>query len=160
MNKYLFIGALLASSGLIAQVDLINKVSGNGSRDGKSFEFTTIYDLEATPVKDQGRYGTCWSYSATGFLESELVRMGKPAIDLSEMYTVRKVYQDKAEKYVRLHGALNFAQGGACPDLFYVIDRYGAVPESAYAGLNYGTEGNDHDELEAALKRHRRRGGE
>ena len=55
MNKYLFIGALLASSGLIAQVDLINKVSGNGSRDGKSFEFTTIYDLEATPVKDQGR---------------------------------------------------------------------------------------------------------
>ena len=62
MNKYLFIGALLASSGLIAQVDLINKVSGNGSRDGKSFEFTTIYDLEATPVKDQGRSGTCWSY--------------------------------------------------------------------------------------------------
>jgi len=152
MNKHLFIGALLASTGLWAQVDLINKVSGNGARDGKSFEFTTIYDLEATPVKDQGRSGTCWSYSATGFLESELVRMGKPAIDLSEMYTVRKVYQDKAEKYVRLHGALNFAQGGACPDLFYVIERYGAVPQSAYAGLNYGTEGNDHDELEAALK--------
>jgi bleomycin hydrolase len=78
--------------------------------------------------------------------------MGKPAIDISEMYTVRTVYQDKAEKYVRLHGSLNYAQGGACPDLFYVIDRYGAVPQSAYAGLNYGTEGNDHDELEAALK--------
>ncbi|MFZ9778453.1 MAG: C1 family peptidase, partial [Schleiferiaceae bacterium] len=76
-NMFLW-GALAVSASLTAQVDLINKVSGNGARDGKTFEFTTIYDLEATPVKDQGRSGTCWSYSATGFLESELIRLGKP----------------------------------------------------------------------------------
>ena len=78
--------------------------------------------------------------------------MGKPVMDLSEMYTVRKVYQDKADRYVRLHGYLNFAQGGAMPDMLYVIKHYGAVPQEAYAGLNYGKDYNDHDELEAALK--------
>ena len=105
---------------LNGQVDLINKVSNNGETDTKQFEFTTIYDIEATEVKNQGRSGTCWSYSSTAFLESELIRMGKPVIDLSEMYTVRKVYEDKARKYIRLHGHLNFAQGGALPDLFYL----------------------------------------
>jgi bleomycin hydrolase len=71
-----------------------------------------------------------------------MIRMGKAPIDISEMFTVRKVYEDKAEKYVRLHGYLNFAQGGALPDVMYVIDKYGAVPQEAYDGLNYGTDIN------------------
>jgi len=100
----------MASMSMAAQVNLINKVSGNGASDGATFEFKTLVDLEATPVKNQGSTGTCWSYSTTGFIESELIRMGKPVMDLSEMYTVRKVYQDKADRYVRLHGYLNFAQ--------------------------------------------------
>jgi len=146
------IALLFIPISVFGQVDLINKVANNGESNVKQFEFTTIYDIEATSVKNQGRSGTCWSYSATAFLESELIRLGKPEIDLSEMYTVRKVYQDKADKYIRLHGNLNFAQGGAEPDIFYVIKKYGAVPEDVYPGLNYGTKGNDHSELEASLK--------
>ncbi len=153
MNKTIIFSALAISSlSMTAQVNLINKVAGNGATDGATFEFKTLVDLEATPVKNQGSTGTCWSYSTTGFIESELIRMGKPVMDLSEMYTVRKVYQDKADRYVRLHGYLNFAQGGAMPDMLYVIKHYGAVPQEAYAGLNYGKDYNDHDELEAALK--------
>ena len=153
MNNFLkIITIIIFPISLNGQVDLINKVSNNGETDTKQFEFTTIYDIEATEVKNQGRSGTCWSYSSTAFLESELIRMGKPVIDLSEMYTVRKVYEDKARKYIRLHGHLNFAQGGALPDLFYVIKNYGALPEDVYKGLNYGTEQNDHGELEASLK--------
>lgn len=151
--KTIFIATGLAlSSTLFAQVDLINKVSGNGAETTQGYVFTTIVDLEATPVENQGQSGTCWSYSATSFLESEMIRMGKAPVDLSEMYTVRKVYQDKAEKYVRLHGSLNFAQGGALPDILYVIEKYGAVPEEAYSGLQYGTTINKHDELEGSLK--------
>ena len=146
------IASLFIPISIFGQVDLINKVANNGESNFQQFEFTTIYDIEATSVKNQGRSGTCWSYSATAFLESELIRLGKPEIDLSEMYTVRKVYQDKADKYIRLHGNLNFAQGGAEPDIFYVIKKYGAVPENVYPGLNYGTKGNDHSELEASLK--------
>ena len=81
-----------------------------------------------------------------------MMRMGKTPVDLSEMYTVRKVYQDKGEKYIRLHGYLNFAQGGALPDVLYVIKKYGAVPQEVYNGLNYGTEINRHGEMEGALK--------
>lgn len=153
MNNIFVISTLvLTSMSMSAQVNLINKSSSQGAYDGTAFEFKTLVDLEATSVKNQGSTGTCWSYSTTSFIESELIRMGKPVMDLSEMYTVRKVYQDKADRYVRLHGYLNFAQGGAMPDMLYVIKHYGAVPQEVYAGLNYGKDYNDHDELEASLK--------
>lgn len=145
--------AMLFGSSLLAQDNLINQVKNNGSTGNlRDYAFTTLVDLEATPVKNQGQSGTCWSYSTTSFIESEMIRNGQEPVDLSEMFTVRMTYIDKAEKYVRLHGMLNFGQGGALPDLFYVIKKYGAVPQEAYAGLNYGTEINKHGELEAALK--------
>lgn len=153
MKKYLSL-ALGLAMGLpaLAQDDLINKIKDNGGDSPAGFQFETVIDLEATPVKNQGRSGTCWSYATTGFIESEMLRMGKKPIDLSEMFTVRNVYKDKGEKYVRLHGYLNFAQGGALPDVLYVMDRYGAVPQSVYEGLDYGTDINNHGELEAVLK--------
>ena len=151
-SKLLTIADLALSAGTAwGQDNLVKQVAGNGTGTS-GYRFTPVVQLEATPVENQGSSGTCWSYSSSSFLESEMIRMGKKPVDLSEMYTVRKVYQDKAEKYVRVHGSLNFAQGGALPDLFYVIQKYGAVPEEAYTGLNYGTEVNEHDELEASLK--------
>jgi len=150
--KNLTFALMLMPAMAFAQVDLINQVADNGGDASPQFEFTTVYDIEATSVKNQSRSGTCWSYSSTSFIESEMIRMGKQPIDLSEMYTVRKTYQDKADRYVRLHGKLNFSQGGALPDVLYVIKHYGAVPQAAYEGLNYGTESNDHNEMEAGLK--------
>lgn len=135
-----------------AQDNLVNQATSNATVNGPGYQFETIYDIEATSVKNQASSGTCWSYASSSFVESEMLRMGKPAVDLSEMFTVRQVYVDKAEKYVRLHGYLNFAQGGALPDVMYVIKHYGAVPQEVYNGLNYGTESNEHGELEAALK--------
>ena len=79
-----------------AQDNLVKQVSGNGTA-GAGYQFTPIVQLDATPVENQGSSGTCWSYSTSAFLESEMIRMGKKPVDLSEMYIVRKVYQDKAE---------------------------------------------------------------
>ena len=146
------LAAALIGTAAFAQVDLINKVKDNGADAPLGYEWETVVDIEATPVKNQGASGTCWSYATTSFVESEMIRMGKEPIDISEMFTVRKVYEDKGEKYVRLHGYLNFAQGGALPDVMYVIKNYGAVPQEAYNGLNYGTEINRHGEMEASLK--------
>ena len=56
------------------------------------------------------------------FFESEMIRMGKKPIDLSAMYIiVRHAYSDKATKFVRLHGNMNFAVGGAFCDVMHVI---------------------------------------
>lgn len=138
---------------LAAQDELINKVKDNGKENAEAgFQFETVVDLEATPVKNQGRSGTCWSYATSSFVESEMLRMGKEPIDISEMFTVRMVYLDKAERYVRLHGNLNFGQGGALPDVLYVLKKYGAVPQEVYKGLDYGTDINNHGELESILK--------
>ena len=84
--------------------------------------------------------------------EDEILRKGGPELDLSEMFTVRQCYLDKAENYVRMNGATNFSAGGSVLDVPYVWKRYGAVPESVYAGLEYGEEKHVHGELDAVLK--------
>jgi len=117
----------------------------------KGFQFTAIKEIPCTPVKDQYRSGTCWSFSGIGFLEAEMLRIGKPAVDLSEMFIVHHAYSDKAVKYVRLHGSLNFGAGGAFHDVTNVIKKYGAVPEEVYNGLNYGEEKHVHGELDRTL---------
>jgi len=150
--NWIISGALALSFSLNswAQDDLINSVKDNGGDRG--YQFETIVNHDATEVKDQGSSGTCWSYATSSFLESEMIRMGKDPIDISEMYTVRMTYIDKAEKYVRLHGNLNFGQGGALPDVLYVIDKYGAVPQQAYDGLVIGFDRNKHGEMESVLR--------
>lgn len=122
------------------------------SEKPEGYKFTDVINLDITPVRDQNRSGTCWSFSANSFFEQEMLRMGKPATDLSEMFIVRHTYKDKAEKYVRLHGFLNFAQGGAFHDVLYVMENYGIVPEAVYSGLNYGEKGHVHGEVESVLK--------
>jgi bleomycin hydrolase len=149
---WILIGMLGIGLSAFAQDDLVQKSSGNAVETTEKYTFTTVVDLDATPVKNQASSGTCWSYAAIGFVESEMIRMGKDPIDLSEMYVVRMAYIEKARKYVRVHGKLNFAQGGEAPDVFYVLEKYGAMPQEAYAGLNYGTDVNRHGELEMALK--------
>ncbi|MDY6800787.1 MAG: C1 family peptidase [Bacteroidota bacterium] len=116
------------------------------------YEFEIIKELENTPVKNQFRSGTCWSFSAVSFLESEMLNIGKPEVDLSEAWIIRHSYSDKAKRYVRWHGHLNFGGGGAFHDVTNAIKKYGIVPEEIYDGLNYGTEKYVHGEFDAVLK--------
>jgi len=117
----------------------------------KGYQFTPLKEIPCTPVKDQYRSGTCWSFSGLGFLEAEMLRLGKPAVDLSEMFIVNHTYSDKATKYVRLHGSLNFGAGGAFHDVTNMIKKYGIVPDEIYNGLNYGEEKHIHGELDRLL---------
>jgi len=117
-----------------------------------AFIFETIAEVPATPVKDQHRSGTCWSFSGISFIESEVLRITDKETDLSEMFIVRNAYSEKALKYVRLHGSSNFGGGGQGHDVVNVIADYGIVPESVYAGLEIGEEKHNHGELDAVLK--------
>ena len=118
----------------------------------EGYRFTVVHDVQATPVANQQRAGTCWSYASGGLVEAEMLRMGKPPVNLSEMFVVRMSYEEKARRYVRMHGTCNFGGGGAVNDTFDVLAKYGAVPESAYRGLDYGTDVHTHGELDEVLK--------
>ena len=116
------------------------------------YEFTTVKENPITSVKNQYRSGTCWCFSALSFVESEILRTKGVEVDLSEMFVVGKSYRDRAVKYVRLDGHLNFAAGSSFGDVLHVIDDYGIVPQETMPGFNYGTDKPEHNELDAALK--------
>ncbi len=118
------------------------------TKDDKGFLFTTIKENPITPIKNQNRSGTCWCYSALGFLESELLRMGKGEYDLSEMYIAYNTYGDRATAAVRLHGDSSFSQGGSFYDVIYGMEQFGLVPEAAMPpGVMYGDTLAAHAEL-------------
>ena len=118
----------------------------------EGFVFSDEITIPVTSVKDQNKSGTCWCFSGTSFFENEIRKAGGDSLDLSEMFTVRHCYTDKADRYVRMYGQANFAAGGSILDVPYVWQHYGAVPEEVYSGLNYGEEKHVHGELDGALK--------
>ena len=115
-------------------------------------DFKLIHSVECTPVKSQDRTGTCWSFSTSSFLESELIRLGFGTHDISEMFFVRMNYPKKAERYMRYHGNFNFGPGGQAHDVTNVIKEFGMVPEEVYPGINYGGDKHNHGELDAVLE--------
>jgi aminopeptidase C len=120
------------------------------SAQESGFQFTTVKENPITSIKNQNRAGTCWCYSALSFIESELLRMGKGEYDFSEMYLVHKTYQDRADKAVRTHGDISFAQGGSFYDVIYGMEHYGLVPEAEMRpGVMYGETLSNHNELSA-----------
>ncbi len=141
----LTLAACTAASAALAQTESADSVK-------KGFEFTDVKVIPTTSVKDQNKSGTCWSFSGTSFLEDEVRRLGGDSLDLSEMYTVRYCYDDKADRYIRLYGECNFSQGGGLLDVGYVLKKYGMVPEDAYPGLNYGEEKHDHYEMATVME--------
>ena len=102
--------------------------------------FTTVKANPITSIKNQGSSGTCWCFSTTSFLESEAIKNGKAdtSLNLSVMYSVSKNYLEKMEKYVRLDGYLNFAEGGAFEDVIHTFRDYGVVQEADMPTLRDG----------------------
>src|SRR6478752_6817222 len=134
---------LAATTQLLAQ-QVLNKKGGN-------FKLTINKAVDKTDVDNQNKTSTCWSFSSLSFFESELLRMGKGRVNLSEMFVVHKAYEAKADIYVRMHGNHSFSPGGAFHDLLNVWKKDGMMPQSAYAGLNYGEAKHSHNEMDEML---------
>lgn len=153
--KYLFIlfSFQLYFTSLSSQDNLINALEKNKSDSAKKkFQFKTVYDIEKTSVKAQGKSGTCWSYSANSFLESEYIRMKGQPIDLADIFAVRCALIDKAETYVRLHGNLGWGEGGAFHDVMNMYRKYGTLPQSVYSGIQYDSKINNFGEMMTVLE--------
>jgi len=135
---------------------LIFTVSASFSESKKkekaAYKFKITKQLPATKVKDQGRTGTCWIFSAHSFLESEILRAGGGETDLSEMFIARHAYTDKASRFVYMHGDANFSSGGQFHDVIDQIRNYGIVPENIFSGKLKGQFRHNHGELATILR--------
>jgi len=118
----------------------------------EAYKFKTVTDLETTPVISQGVTGTCWSFSSTSFLESEIIRLTGKKIDLSEMYQVRNTYPLKADNFIMRQGKAQFSEGGLAHDVLNSVEKNGLVPEEAFSGMLSGETKHNHAEMVAVLK--------
>ncbi|RKO68871.1 aminopeptidase [Sphingobacterium puteale] len=141
----LVIGALLVNYG--RKMFIKNKYK----RIKTEYVFTDVINLGCTSVKQQGASNTCWSYTGNSFLESEMIRMGKEPVEISQVYTARQAYVDRAHNFVRLHGGLTMGEGGQLHDVLNVFRKYGAMPGAAYTGLRGRQTYNDFKKMTPML---------
>ncbi len=144
-KKFILAAAVCLLPGCIAAQD----AAGKEKKD--STIYTVIKENPITSVKDQNQSGTCWAYSSLGFLEAELLRMGKGEHDLCESFLVYHTYMDRADKTVRTHGDASFSQGGSFYDAIYCLKNYGMVPEGVMPapGTLYGDSLFNFNQLDA-----------
>jgi bleomycin hydrolase len=95
----------------------------------------------------QGLTGTCWSFSSTSFFESEIYRINKQKVKLSENYTVYWEYVEKARRFVRERGNSHFAEGSEANAVRRMWNLYGIVPEEVYTCKLPGQKYFDHSKL-------------
>ncbi len=117
----------------------------------EQYKFADVIDIDATPVISQGNTGTCWSFSTSSFIESEIIRLTGKRIDISEMYNVRNTYPVKADNYIMRQGKAQFSQGGLAHDVFNSVRDFGLVPIDAYSGLFGDNTKHNHAEMSATL---------
>jgi bleomycin hydrolase len=141
---------LFIATPFFAQEDVVVKVN---IPNEQKYEFTTIIDIEASAVKSQGNTGTCWSFSTSSFLESEIYRTSGKMIDISEIYNVRNTYEAKAWNYVMRQGKTQFSEGGLAHDVMNSIQLNGLMPESAYSGLLNNVQNHNHENIVPELQK-------
>ncbi len=118
----------------------------------REYTFTVEKSLECTDVETQGQTGTCWCFATASFIESELIRQGKGVHELSEMFVVKNIYNDKARNFLLRKGKANFSEGALAHDFINAAGRHGLVPDEVYSGLIDGSESHNHAEMAAVLE--------
>jgi len=127
------------------------KAKKQAAAEPEGYKFTSVVTLPATPVKNQSATGTCWCFATTSFMESELLRMGKGEYDLSEMFVVRKTYENRIlDNYLR-QGKGNLGEGSLSPSWLRVFNEDGLMPQEAYTGISYDSPIHNHRELQAYI---------
>lgn len=107
-------------------------------------EFTSFW---RTPPISQGESGMCWAFSTVSFFESEIYRLTKREIKLSELYTVYWEYVEKARRYVQERGDSEFGQGSEANAVPRIWKLYGTLPAEAYTGMRVGQNFHGHEAL-------------
>ncbi|MBN1639383.1 MAG: peptidase C1 [Ignavibacteriales bacterium] len=104
------------------------------------------YQWHNEPVT-QGNTGTCWSFCATSFIESEVYRIHKRKIKLSELYTAYWEFVEKARRFVQERGNSYFSHGSQSNAIKRLWLKYGIVPLNDYSGMLPNQKFHDHDKM-------------
>ena len=95
--------------------------------------------------------GTCWSFATTSFFESEVFRLTKRRVKLSEIHTVYWEYVEKVRRYLQERGDSLVAEGSEANAVVRIYRQYGAVPLEAYPGVLAADGRHDHSRLSEQL---------
>lgn len=106
------------------------------------------------PPESQGATGTCWAYAATSFLESEIYRIHKKKVQLSEMYFVYMDYVDRTERYVETRGDTYFNHGSEANAVTRVLKKYGAIPFVDFPGKSKNDRFHTHGTMMKEMKQY------
>ncbi len=118
----------------------------------KSVEEFNYYWHNDPVISPQGNTGMCWDYCATSFYESEIFRLRKEKIKLSEAFTAYWEYVEKARRFVKERGSSLFAQGSESNAIPRLWTEYGIVPLQSYNGLKTGQTYHDHTKMFNEMK--------
>jgi len=134
--------------------ETVVKFKGDVNLKNTQDNFILEKTIAATSVKNQAMTGTCWCFSTTSLVESQCLKNNLGEFDLSEMFSVRNIYFEKARNYILRQGHAQFGEGGLGHDLIRAIATYGAMPESVYSGLKPGELQHNHVKLSGDLKKY------
>lgn len=112
-------------------------------------EFSTWW--KNNPIS-QGNSSTCWSFSTTSYFETEVYRLSKQTVKISEMYTAYWEYVEKARRFVQQRGASLFDEGSEGNAVVRIYKMYGAVPLEDYTGMAPGQNYHNHEPMVAEMK--------
>ena len=111
--------------------------------------YTSIW---AQPTLSQGNAGTCWAFSTTSYFESEVYRITKKKVKISEIYTAYCEYIEKAKRYISERGNSVFSEGSEANAVKRIYKTYGAMPQEAFTGLINGRKYHSHAKMYAEMK--------
>ena len=106
----------------------------------------------ANPPVSQGQTNTCWCFSTTSFLESEVYRLTGKKVRISEAFTVYHEYIERIKRFVRERGNSAIAEGSEANAVTREWKMYGCVPWEVYPGLLPGQRFPDHFKMYAEIK--------
>lgn len=104
------------------------------------------------PPVSQGNTNTCWCFSTTSMLESEVHRLSGKNVRLSEAFTVYGEYIERTKRFIRERGHSAVAEGSEANAVTRDWKIYGIVPLDVYSGLKPGQRFHDHSKLIAEVQ--------
>ncbi len=112
-------------------------------------QFTSVF--RNTPIS-QGNTGTCWSFSTTSYYETEINRITKQNISLSQLFTVYWEYVDKAKGFINARGESNFDEGSEGNAVKRIYKEYGCVPYEDFLGYTGDEKIYNHTAMMTEMK--------